>query len=167
MSRLIAAVLAALIGGFAAFHASVWAAPRLILAVAHERMAERAGGVNRMLPAPPPAPGVEEIVRPSPDLLYSICAFDLSDGPVEITAAATEAYLSLAVFDAATNNILTLRGQPGEPVALRLALAPDASGETRVSPSARGIALVRRRVSTPDTLAAAQAAQSSDACRPI
>ncbi len=46
------------------------------------------------------------VVRPSPDLLYSACAFDLSKGALRVTAEVPPGtYWSVSVFDANTNNI--------------------------------------------------------------
>ena len=46
------------------------------------------------------------IVRPSPDMLYSICPFDLSKGALRVQASVPQGtYWSVAVFDADTNNI--------------------------------------------------------------
>ncbi|MGA7713207.1 MAG: DUF1254 domain-containing protein [Rhizomicrobium sp.] len=46
------------------------------------------------------------VVRPSPDLLYSICPFDLSKGDLRVQAEVPPGtYWSVSVFDADTNNI--------------------------------------------------------------
>ena len=46
------------------------------------------------------------VVRPSPDLLYSICPFDLSKGALRVQADVPPGtYWSVSVFDADTNNI--------------------------------------------------------------
>jgi uncharacterized membrane protein len=46
------------------------------------------------------------VVRPSPDLLYSICPFDLSKGDLRVQAQVPPGtYWSVSVFDADTNNI--------------------------------------------------------------
>ncbi|HET7334907.1 MAG TPA: DUF1254 domain-containing protein [Rhizomicrobium sp.] len=45
------------------------------------------------------------VVRPSPDLLYSICPFDLSDGPLRVSAPVpADTYWSVSAFDGQTNN---------------------------------------------------------------
>ena len=48
--------------------------------------------------------GKLRIVRPSPDLLYSLAVFDLSGGPVRITAPAPDSYVSLSLYASNTDN---------------------------------------------------------------
>ena len=45
------------------------------------------------------------VVRPSPDLLYSTCPYDLALGPLRVTAPVPQStYWSVSGFDAETNN---------------------------------------------------------------
>ena len=49
------------------------------------------------------------IVRPSPDLLYAGCAFDLADGPLRIQATVPrDTYWSLSMFAANTDNFFVV-----------------------------------------------------------
>jgi len=89
------------------------------------------------------------IVRPSPDLAYSTCLFDLTDGPLEITVEPIGSpYWSLSVFDANTNVAFVRndRDANGQPVRVALALegqaVPGDIEVVRVS-SDRGLALLR------------------------
>ena len=65
------------------------------------------------------------VVRPSPDFLYSVCPFDLSKGPLQITARVPHStYWSVSGFDAATNNFFVrddqqIAGDSIEIIALR------------------------------------------------
>ena len=69
------------------------------------------------------------VVRPSPDLLYSACPFDLSKGPLKITAHVPHStYWSVSGFDAATNNFFVrddqqIAGDSIEIIALRPGMA--------------------------------------------
>ena len=89
------------------------------------------------------------IVRPSPDLAYSSCPFDVSNGPVLVDVEPVPSpYWSLSVFDARTdvafvrNNI----DANGQPIRIAIALAgqpvPDGMQSVRVKNST-GIALIR------------------------
>jgi uncharacterized membrane protein len=80
-------------------------APRLIMRVAVSRM----GAVNAIHHQPRVTAASRWVVRPSPDLLYSACPFDLTNGPLFVTAAVpANTYWSVSVFDADTNNIFAL-----------------------------------------------------------
>ena len=43
-------------------------------------------------------------MRPSPDLAYSACVYDLSAGPIRVTAAAWDDYMSVSAFAANSDN---------------------------------------------------------------
>lgn len=59
-----------------------------------------------------------QVVRPSPDLLYSTCVFDVSRSPLKITTATpTDTYWSVALYADNTDNFFVLndtqaQGQP-------------------------------------------------------
>ncbi|WP_306251727.1 DUF1254 domain-containing protein [Parvularcula sp. IMCC14364] len=50
----------------------------------------------------------QRIVRPSPDLAYSICLYDVSDGAVAVTVPEAANYLSVALYDMNTDNFFHL-----------------------------------------------------------
>ena len=67
--------------------AAVWAAPRLIMQVLmHSHMAKDMNMQNKAAFPPPVTAASGTVVMPSPDLLYSVCVFDVSTGPVRISA---------------------------------------------------------------------------------
>lgn len=81
--------------------ASVYALPRAIMMLAMTRL----GAPNTMHVGRRPDATSRAVVRPSPDLLYATCPFDLSKGPLRVTAPVPHAnYWSVSAFDAATNN---------------------------------------------------------------
>jgi len=92
------------------------------------------------------------IVKPSPDLLYSQCVFDVSRRPLKITTAAPAGtYWSVALYAANTDNFFVLndteaKGQPATIVLMGpgQTVPPQPEG-TRVvtAPTARGIVLFR------------------------
>lgn len=80
---------------------TVYALPRFIMARTLAIMAP----ANTMHFGKRPDSTSRTVVRPSPDLLYATCPFDLSKGPLRVTARVPHwTYWSVSVFDSATNN---------------------------------------------------------------
>ncbi len=161
------------LGALAASHGVAVATPYVVMDRAMKGISARAGGYNRMAKAPPATPEARSVVRPSPDLLYSICAYDLSDGPVEARAGATDGYVSISFYDAATNNYRTVRrnddasSRDSLVISLEGAATPESGGNTIISPTRRGVVLIRRRISSPALREAALAAQKDDVCAAV
>jgi len=90
------------------------------------------------------------VVRPSPDLLYSILLYDVSKNPIRITAKVPESYWSVSFFASNSDNFFVINNQQAESNPVELLLVgkdkphPDA-GNARVvvAPSERGIVLFR------------------------
>ena len=86
-----------------AYQVALVQTPRLLMAAAARRLAA-AGGTNAFAHGPLATSASRAVVRPSPDLAYSSCVVDLSDGPVRVSIPALPArYWSLSVFDARTD----------------------------------------------------------------
>ena len=51
-----------------------------------------------------PSAGNDQVRRSSPDLIYSACPFDLSDGPLHITAPVPGSYMSVSCYAINTDN---------------------------------------------------------------
>jgi len=141
-------ILVGLAVAILAWQAALVAAPRVIMSIAVGRLGE-AGGLNHMLHAPLRGPGRATIVRPSPDLAYSSCPFDLSKGPLLIEVAPAPApYWSLSVFDRRTDVafVRNSRDVKGGPIRIVLARegqkVPEGVEAVRVAGD-RGVALVR------------------------
>lgn len=82
---------------------TVWSIPRLIMS---RVMTVVAGSTapNVMLNQPRPDDKARTVVRPSPDLAYSVCALDLSKGAVHVVVPLSTPYTSVALYSAATDN---------------------------------------------------------------
>jgi len=142
----------------------------MLMGAAMERIG--AGAANAWAHAPRVTEASRNVVRPSPDLAYSACVYDLSHGPVRISAGAWDAYMSLSLYSANSDNyfVLSDRESPGgiEIVLVRNARdAPQGANQIVVSPSRRGVALVRRLAPTPDRFAAAEQARRGDICATV
>ena len=148
-------VLGLLITAVTVHLAAVWATPRLIM--------------NRVMNAPmvtdlkpvrgavfPPAVDAtsRRVVMPSPDLLYSLCVYDLSKGPLRITARpALDTYWSVALYADNSDNFFVQNDRQTGKAALDLWLVAEganasapavpAGARVVVSPSRRGLLLMR------------------------
>lgn len=97
--------------------------PRALMSLAVARVA-RGGGYNHFFHAPIVTAASRAIVRPSPDLLYSSCPFDLADAPLLIDVAPIDApYWSLSVFDRHTDTAFVGNNVASGNRPLRIAVA--------------------------------------------
>ena len=170
--------LAAALAIAAAVHvASVTALPHLIMLRVFAALA-RDGGFNTMHHGARATARSRLIVRPSPDLLYSTCPYDLdaAGGRLAIRAhGMPDTYWSVSLFDANTNNFFVLNdahAQGNVDIAL---VAPDApiaaerqgadGGALRVvSPTRRGVVLIRTLINQETHLADIDAARRRATC---
>ncbi len=173
--------LLAALAGAALVHVGVLhAVPRIIMS-AVLRGARAQFGVNTAGFPPRADATARTIVRPSPDLLYSVCAFDVSDGPVRVSATVPpDTYWSVALFAADTDNFYALNdrqvargaGANGRQVELVLA-APGTAvevppGATRIdTPTAQGLVLTRTLITDESRLATLDAARRAFRCAPL
>jgi len=150
-------------------------------AVVLARKAEvlRHGAVNIALPAPRADASARTVVRPSPDLLYTACVFDLSDGPLHLQAPVPEGYLSISGFAADSSNFFAVNDQDAvvdaegqRQLSLLLTLgepmqAP-AGTQVVVAPSVRGLVLFRTLIPNDAAAAALRVNyQARQRCTPL
>jgi uncharacterized membrane protein len=138
------------------FHlATVWLFPLGIMTLVSRKVERESGlGLNQWVHAPPTTAASREVVMPSPDLLYSILAFDLSEGPLQIRARVPDdTYWSLSFYGANTDNFWTIndRQAPSKQVDLVLVgpgeARPNAGqGAPVVSPTRTGVVIARTLV---------------------
>ena len=147
------------------------AAPRLIMKKAYERLSRNGERVNQWSHVPQVTPASRRVVRPAPDLAYSVCAFDLTKGPVRITAANWDGYLSVSFYGANTdnfavvNNIDHVENRDINILLTSQESAPAPAGATVIrSPSRRGVVLQRRFAPTSEHFARADMARQADRC---
>jgi|GEM_PF-452637 len=115
-------------------------------------------GRNIALPAARADASSRIVVRPSPDLLYTACVFNLSEGPLHLRTPVPPGYLSVSGFAADTNNFFAVNDRDAVMDAdgrrlLDLLLVADTGvpaptgARVIVSPSRRGLVLFRTLVS--------------------
>jgi uncharacterized membrane protein len=153
---------------------TLFALPRRIEA----RVLTRMGPPNTMLFGKRPDETSRGVVRPSPDLLYSACPFDLSKGPLKITARVPHStYWSVSAFDAATNNFFVrddqqIAGDSIEIIALRpgMALPPLDAAPVRVmlfAPTDKGLFLIRLLINDEKNVPALDALRHQASCETV
>ena len=148
--------------------------PRLIMA----RTLARLGQPSRMYFGKRPNETSRRVVRPSPDLLYAACPFDLSKGPLRVTARVPHStYWSVSAFDDATNNFFVrndqqIVGNSIEIIALRPGMALPALDHApgRIilfAPTEKGLFLFRYLVNDEKHLAALDAIRHHASCETV
>jgi uncharacterized membrane protein len=145
--------------------------PHFLMNIAITRVSQDGTRINQFLFGSRTTQNSRGIVRPSPDLAYSTCAYDLTGGPLLIEAAPSpnQGYVSISVFAANTDNIAVFDTSQS-PDGIRFVLARDGQAtppgvKVVISPSARGIVLDRRLAPNAELFAAADAARRSDKCQ--
>jgi uncharacterized membrane protein len=165
-------IAAALATAMVVHLATLHALPRLIMA----RTLATIGPPNIMQFGKRPDETSRRVVRPSPDLLYAACRFDLSKGPLRVTAEVPHStYWSISAFDAETDNFFVLNnrqiaGDKIEITALPPDMPPpsavDASGTvTLASPTQTGLFLIRLLVDDERSLTALDRIRRGASCR--
>lgn len=169
MRRWLFPMIAGAVFAVLAYQATLVAAPGLLMSLAVKRVSS-IGGFNHMTHTPLATAASRAIVRPSPDLAYSSCPYDLSDGPVLVEATPVAApYWSLSIFDANTDAVFVRNDAGGERKPLRIAIAragqavPAGAEAVRVAGD-RGVALIRILIENRADFAAIDAARRSARC---
>ena len=111
-----------------------------------------AKGVNTITHGDRPTAASRAVVKPSPDLFYSYCTFDVTRAPLKITTAApTDTYWSVAFYASNTDNFFVLndkqaKGQPATIILIGRSqvVPPQPEGTIVISaPTTKGIVLFR------------------------
>ncbi len=172
MSAALKFIGAALVAAIVMHFVVIFATPNVIMARAIERLGQHGQRLNAWVHAPRTSADSRAIVRPSPDLAYSACVYDLSHGPIRIAASAWDDYMSLSLYADNTDNFFVISDRES-PNGVDIAVLkhgqrpPDDANQIVFSPSTRGIALIRRLAPTVDRFAAADRARQDDVCGPF
>ena len=150
--------------------------PHAITAVFIARVAQQAG-TNRVITPPLPTDKSRQVVKPSPDLLYATCIYDVSGGPVRVSIAPPATYWSLSLFGRNTDNFFKINAADitNGKAELILGGAKDATDAKRrfpavtfvQTPQATGVLLARILVLDPSNMSAALDSQKSVRCDAI
>ena len=166
MKRWLGPLAALLIVAAATHAAALHFAPAFIMSRAMDALAARGVALHRFTTPARISPQTQTVVRSSPDLYYALCRYDLSNPGVQLSVGMGDwpDYQSLSFIAAQTDNFATIRGT-GRAVAVRL-LPPGSAPEAGaiVSPTAKGVILIRRLAPSAERFAAAAAAGKADRC---
>jgi uncharacterized membrane protein len=168
--RWLPALAFGLVVALVAYQVALVQTPRLLMAAAGRRLAAQ-GGSNTFVHGPLATSASRAVVRPSPDLAYSSCVVDLSDGPVRVSVPTLPArYWSLSVFDARTDVAFVANNveRNGQPISIVLARAGQVvpPGSTVVTLKGdRAIALIRALVEDRSAFPALDRARRGAVCK--
>lgn len=168
-----AAVLAIAVVAAVTHVAAVYAYPRFAMHTAWERLSA-AADADGLVHAPRPDAALRTVVRPSPDLVYSVCVYDLARGPWSIRLAVPDTYLSVSLYAMNTDNYFTVNDRQIAGRELELSIVSGAPGEVAGdgeplvvrSPGTRGIALIRYFAGDGEQAEAIEAGRQTLRCGP-
>ncbi len=168
--RWLGAAMFGLLCGLLAWQVTLANFPQVLMRLAVGRIASQGGAINAFVHAPLVTAKSRAIVRPSPDLLYSSCPYDVSSAPLLIDAVPVGApYWSLSIFDAQTNAVFVRNNQAGL-APLKVAVltagqtAPAGYAPVQVK-GARGVALIRILIDRGAPITVIDAARRATRCR--
>lgn len=172
MTRWIVPILVFIGTIIAAWHATLIITTFGLMEGAVRRISAKTG-LNVMAYGNLASPTNQPIVRPSPDLAYSTCPFDLSAGPLLINVFPVAGrYSSLSVFDGRTDVVFVRNDVQagGKPFKIAVALTeqkvPNGIETVRVHYS-RGIALIRLLLADPREIAQLDSVRRQSNCATI
>ena len=148
--------------------------PRAVMMGALDRL----GPANTVHVGKRPTAASRTIVRPSPDILYATCPYDLSKGPLRVTAPVIHtSYWSVSAFDANTNNFFVKNDQKTPADSIELVVVErgqawpklDAAVERVIlfSPSEKGLILFRTVIDDDKHLPAIEASLRQARCETV
>jgi uncharacterized membrane protein len=154
--------------------ATVLLLPRFIMLRTMNGITKTTGASNAILHGPRATWRARAVVRPSPDLLYSICVYDLGvTGAVRVsTHDMPQTYWSVSVFDADTNNFYAINDRQAKSGAADFILMPQGKSTEAsrlpvvAAPTNRGIVLFRTLVNDEADVARIDAARHNATCEP-
>jgi uncharacterized membrane protein len=150
---------------------TIAAMPRVLMAIASARMQEQGMVFNEMVHPGPRTAEEQTIVRPSPDLLYSVCLYEVTAGPIRIsTSTMPDTYWSISGFAANTDNFFVINDvmAGSEPVDVTIGrIGADPGDVDYHSPSARGMILLRMLMKDGDALPALEEARRMVGCEAV
>lgn len=167
-------IIFAIVTGIAAHWATLSYAPGVIMERTLETLENRNVALHAFTNPQRITPETQAVVRTSPDLFYALCRYDLSSvgSVLSVTMGEWPGYQSLSFFDAETNNFATIRGE-GRSVTANLVSPVIGTGSASffapgpddvISPTDRGVVLIRRLAQTQELFDQALEAAKNDRC---
>jgi uncharacterized membrane protein len=135
------------------------------------RVLPRMGAVNEIHHMGRVTAASHAVVRPSPDLLYSVCPFDLSKGALHITAKVpVGTYWSVSLFDSNTDNFFVRNDRQVKGAVNLLLMMPmtdvkrPEGAQVVQSPTPKGLVLFRTLITDDKSFAAIDAVRRTADC---
>jgi uncharacterized membrane protein len=174
MRRWLHRILATLVLA-AVFHVfTIMAFPRVMM-IAFDWKGKDMGRVpNVIYHSPRVMADSKTVVRPSPDLLYSVCAYDVSKTPLRVSASVPDTYWSLSFFSSNTDNFFVINDREVKEKRVDIVLVGPGMlyknpGKAKVvtSPSNRGEVLIRILITDEDRIEELTKIQRQASCSPV
>jgi uncharacterized membrane protein len=172
MRRWIYPILAGGIVALGAYQATLLATPYALMYTAMTKIGAQAPA-NRFAFSPMATADNQPIVRPSPDLSYSTCVFDLTKGPVLLDVAPVPGrYWSVSIFDARTD-VAAVRsdrdtlGGPARLALMRQGQKVPSGYEPVLLGYDRGLALIRILLANPSEFPVVDAIRRKSTCKQL
>ena len=170
MRRWIIPILLGCLMALGAYQATLLATPYALMFAALQKIGDR-GPENQFVFSPMTTADNQTIVRPSPDLAYAVCSFDLSKGPVHVDVQPIAGhYWSVSVFDARTDvaAVRSDRDTKGAPARLALVKsgqAAPAGYDVVTLGHDRGLVLIRILLNHPSDFSGVDALRRKSTCQ--
>jgi uncharacterized membrane protein len=134
-----------------------------------------------MIQLPPAVPGPHVLPMMAPDVRYAFCRYDLTGGPVRLTAPVTDELLLIALYSEEGENFYSVVGADVKRSEVQLIIttgdqtveeagvdAPETSDNVIVvnAPEREGIALLRLPLAGPSRASFAERALQATSCGP-
>ena len=174
MKRWIAKIIAFLVLAVGFHLTTIFLYPYGIMLALSEKRAKAGREVNRFYHASRMTSASRDVVRPSPDLLYSLAAFDVSKAPLKISAQVPDTYWSLSFYATNTDNFFVVNDRELDSKKAEFLLVgpktpvPE-SGDAKVvvAPTERGAVLIRMLITDENRVNDLIRLQKLAVCEPV
>lgn len=158
----------------ALFHVlTVMAFPRAVMVALAWKAKDQNLSTNVFYHQPRVTAESRTVIRPSPDLLYSACAYDVSKSPLRFSAAVPDTYWSLSFFASNTDNFFVIndrevKGNLVDVILVGPGMPYKNPGNARVvfSPTSRGVAIIRILITDENKIEELTTIQKQASCTP-
>ena len=148
-------------------------APIKVMSSIEARIALGAGGWNACFHNQTYGPRANAARRANPDSIISSMAYDLSEGPVRISGETWPRYWSMSLYQQNSDNFFVINDQEMADPSFNFVLALDgqdrseSDGTVIISPTRKGIMLIRRFAADADDMEGIIANQNALICAPV
>ena len=169
----LAAIALAAVTYFITRNMVIQKAPEKVMSTIEARIAAGAGSWNACLHNQVYGPRTNAARRANPDSIITSMAYDLSDGPVRVAGETWPRYWSLSFYQQNSDNFFVVNDLELGSSSFDFVLALDGQdtdalgGTTVVSPTAKGIMLIRRFAADASDMPGIIANQEAMTCGPV